>query len=295
MGSGNISQADRTAMERESSLDKQIDDAAVQRYFDGADGTAPAAMSMMAHEYNLPSNAVAYRLGKELRTIGTWLDAVGNSGRVLDVGCGAGAWVEIFALRYRSVIGVERSHAMVEDAKKRVFHLSNAEILQGDGRQDLPAGPFDLIFLGGLCMYLGDNDVVTLLHSLKSRLSEGGTIILRESTVREGVQFAEGEYQAVYRSVELYQKLFGEAEISNVEVRRNAGYTSMEIAEEAVEFRRKWLPFLPKDSNLFGYLTWWPLRLASPITFWALPRALSGLNVAWPRLQNHFFKLNPTG
>ena len=282
-------------MERESSLDKQIDDAAVQRYFDGAAGTAPAAMSMMAHEYNLPSNAVAYRLGKELRTIGTWLDAVGNSGRVLDVGCGAGAWVEIFALRYRSVIGVERSHAMVEDAKKRVFHLSNAEILQGDGRQDLPAGPFDLIFLGGLCMYLGDNDVVTLLHSLKSRLSEGGTIILRESTVREGVQFAEGEYQAVYRSVELYQKLFGEAEISNVEVRRNAGYTSMEIAEEAVEFRRKWLPFLPKDSNLFGYLTWWPLRLASPITFWALPRALSGLNVAWPRLQNHFFKLNPTG
>ena len=282
-------------MERESSLDKQIDDAAVQRYFDGANGTAPAAMSMMAHEYNLPSNAVAYRLGKELRTIDPWLNAVSKSGRVLDVGCGAGAWVEIFARRYQSVIGVERSHAMVEDAKKRVSQLSNAQILQGDGRQDLPAGPFDLIFLGGLCMYLGDNDVVALLNSLKSRLSEGGTIILRESTVREGVQFAEGEYQAVYRSVESYQKLFGEAEISNVEVRRNAGYTSMEIAEEAVVYRRKWLPFLPKDSNLFGYLTWWLLRLASPITFWALPRALSGLNVAWPRLQNHFFKLNPTG
>ncbi|PKB77985.1 MAG: hypothetical protein BZY70_00685 [SAR202 cluster bacterium MP-SInd-SRR3963457-G2] len=282
-------------MERESSLDKQIDDAAVQRYFDGANGTAPAAMSMMAHEYNLPSNAVAYRLGKELRTINPWLNAVSKSGRVLDVGCGAGAWVEIFARRYQSVIGVERSHAMVEDAKKRVSQLSNAQILQGDGRQDLPAGPFDLIFLGGLCMYLGDNDVVALLNSLKSRLSEGGTIILRESTVREGVQFAEGEYQAVYRSVESYQKLFGEAEISNVEVRRNAGYTSMEIAEEAVVYRRKWLPFLPKDSNLFGYLTWWLLRLASPITFWALPRALSGLNVAWPRLQNHFFKLNPTG
>ena len=282
-------------MERESSLDKQIDDAAVQRYFDGANGTAPAAMSMMAHEYNLPSNAVAYRLGKELRTINPWLNAVSKSGRVLDVGCGAGAWVEIFARRYQSVIGVERSHAMVEDAKKRVSQLSNAQILQGDGRQDLPAGPFDLIFLGGLCMYLGDNDVVALLNSLKSRLSEGGTIILRESTVREGVQFAEGEYQAVYRSVESYQKLFGEAEISNVDVRRNAGYTSMEIAEEAVVYRRKWLPFLPKDSNLFGYLTWWLLRLASPITFWALPRALSGLNVAWPRLQNHFFKLNPTG
>ena len=279
-------------MEREPSYKKQIDDDAVKRYFDGAAGTAPAAMSMMAHEYNLPSRAVGYRLSKELKTIRPWLDAVGKSGRVLDVGCGAGAWVEIFANRYQSVVGVERSYAMVEDAKKRVFHLSNAQILQGDGRLDLPAGPFELIFLGGLCMYLGDTDVVGLLHSLKSRLSEGGTIILRESTVREGVLLAEGEYQAVYRSVELYQNLFGEAGIPHAEVLRNAGYTSMEVAEGAVVFRRKWLPFLPKESNLLGFLTWWLLRVGSHIAFWALPQALSGLNIAWPRLQNHFFKLN---
>ena len=278
-------------MEREPSYDKQIDDDAVERYFDGASGTAPAAMSMMVHEYNLPSSAVGYRLSKELSTISVWLDTVGKSGRVLDVGCGAGSWVEIFANRYRSVIGVERSSAMVKDAKKRVAHLPNAKILLGDGRQGLPAGPFELIFLGGLCMYLGDTDVVELLRSLKKRLSEGGTIILRESTVREGILLAKGEYQAVYRSVDLYQKLFEEAGIPNVEVRRNSGYTSMEVAEGAVVFRRKWLPFLPKDSLLLGNLTWLVLRAASPISFGALPQALSRLNVAWPKLQNHFFKL----
>ena len=281
-------------MGREPPFDKQIDDAAVERYFDGAAGTAPAAMSMMVHEYNLPSSAVGYRLSKELTTINAWLDKVGDSGRVLDVGCGAGAWVEIFANRYNSVIGVERSSSMVEDARKRVSHLSNAQILLGDGRRDLPAGPFELIFLGGLCMYLGDTDVVALLHNLKSRLSEGGTIILRESTVREGVQFTEGEYQAVYRSVDLYQQLFGEVGISCVEVRRNSGYTSMAVAEEAVDFRRKWLPFLPKDSDMLGFLTWWMLRASSPISFGALPQVLSGLHIAWPRLQNHFFKLNLT-
>ena len=74
-------------------------------------------------------------------------------------------------------------------------------------------------------------------------------------------------------------------------VRRNYGYTSMEVAEGAVVFRRKWLPFLPKDSLLLGNLTWLLLKAASPISFWALPQALSHLNVAWPRLQNHFFKL----
>jgi len=280
-------------MEREPSYEKQIDDAAVERYFDGASGTAPAAMSMMVHEYNLPSNAVEYRLSEELKTISAWLDAVGQSARVLDVGCGAGTWVEIFANRYRSAVGVERSPSMVEDAIKRVAHLPNAQILLGDGRQDLPSGPFELIFLGGLCMYLGDTDVVALLSSLKTRLSEGGTIILRESTVRKGVLLAKGEYQAVYRSVDLYQKLFDEAGIPNVEVRRNSGYTSMEVAEGAVVFRRKWLPFLPKDSLLLGNLTWLVLRAASPISFRALPEALARLNVSWPKLQNHFFKLQP--
>ena len=277
--------------EQEPPYEKQIDDDVVERYFDGKGGTAPAAMSKMVHEYNLPSSAVAYRLSKELKAISAWLDSVGQTGRVLDVGCGAGAWVEIFANRYQSVLGVERSSLMVEDAKRRVAHLSNAQVLQGDGRQDLPAGPFELIFLGGLCMYLGDADVVALLRSLKPRLSEGGTIILRESTVREGLLLAKGEYQAVYRSVDLYQKLFEEAGIPCVEVRRNSGYTSMEVAEGAVVFRRKWLPFLPKDSLLLGNLTWLVLRAASPISFWALPQALSRLNIAWPKLQNHFFKL----
>ena len=269
----------------------QIDDAVVERYFDGAAGTGPAAMSMMAHEHNMPSGAVGYRLSKELRTIGPWLDKVSKSGRVLDVGCGAGAWVEIFAKRYGAVIGVERSSLMVDAAAKRVAHLSNAQILQGDGRQDLPTGPFELIFLGGLCMYLGNSDVVSLLQSLKARLSDVGTLILRESTVREGMLLAKGEYQAVYRSVDLYQELFEEAGIPCVEVRWNSGYTSMVIAEELVDLRRKWLQFLPKDSRLLGYLTWSALRVASPLSFWALPQVLSQLKVPWPTLQNHFFKL----
>ena len=278
-------------MKPEFDYQQQIDDAVVESYFDGAGGTAAVAMSMMAHGHNLPSDALAYRLGRELKTVGKWLEAVDNCGSVLDVGCGAGAWVEIFANRYCNVIGVERSPLMVEAARNRVAHLTNAEISLGDGRKDLPVGPFELIFVGGLFMYLNNSDALELLHSLKARLTKGGSIILRESTVRSGVAFAEGEYQAVYRSVDLYQQLFQEVGIACAEVRQNLGYNSMVIAEELVDFRRKWFPFLPKDSPSLGNLTWWTLRGIAPISFWALPKVLSKLNIPWPRLQNHFFLL----
>ena len=280
-------------MERPSLTEQQIDDAAVQRYFDGVGGTAAAAMSMMAHEHNLPAGAAAYRLRMELQAVSDWLDTVSVSGSVLDVGCGAGTWSEIFGKRYKTVIGIERSHLMVNAARERVAHLSNVNIIEGDVRKDLPSEPFDMVFLGGLCMYLNDPDVVELLHSLSCRLRLGGQIILRESTVQQQLSLGYGEYQAIYRDVNLYRQLFADAGFQCVEVRRNFGYTSMVTAEQLVDFRRRWLPFLPKDSHVLGAMTWWMLRGTTPLSLWALPRVLSMLNVPWPRLQNHFFNLRP--
>ena len=248
-------------------------------------------VSMMAHEHNLPASAARYRQYKEMRTLNDWLNEVCSSGRVLDVGCGAGAWAEIFAKRYATVIGIEQSAMMLKAVRERVAHLPNVEIFEGDGRNDLPEGSFDMIFLGGLCMYLSDADVMALLRSLKSRLVEGGSIILRESTVHQGVYLSRGDYQAVYRSVNKYQQLFEGAGAFRVEVRRNYGYTNMVTAEELVDLRRRWLPFLPKNSPTLGFLTWLMLRGTAAISFWALPRMLSQLNIPWPRLQNHFFRL----
>ena len=248
-------------------------------------------MSMMAHEHNLPASSAAYRLNWETNTIRDWIGEVPASGIVLDVGCGAGAWVELFARRYGSVTGVERSGLMVEAAKERVAHLPNAQVLQGDVRADLPSGPFDLIFLGGMCMYLNDADVVSLIGELKERLAEGGLVVLRESTVRKGVLVPQGDYQAVYRNVSLYQQLFQEGGLQVKEVRRNYGYNSLVTAEELVSLRRKWLPFLPKTSAMLGQVTWTLLRWTAPVSFWALPRVLDKANLSWPKLTNHFFKL----
>lgn len=270
---------------------QQINNTAVKKYFDNAQFGTAATISMMTHEFNLPPSAANYRLHKESETIYDWLAAVHHTGSVLDVGCGAGTWSEIFAERYKAVIGIEQSGLMLRAAKDRTAHLSNVKIQEGDGRYDLPDGPFDMIFLGGLCMYLNDEDVKALLQALKARLNEGGSIILRESTLHEGVYLAQGEYQAIYRSVSLYHELIDGAGNLSVEVRRNYGYTNLVMAEELVNLRRRWLPFLPKSSKTLGSLTWWALRGTAAISFWAMPQVLSKLNICWPRIQNHFFRL----
>jgi len=278
-------------MNQHNTNHSKIDDAAVKRYFDGEkDGTA-ASVSMMTHDYNFPVSAARYRLSKEVETIKDWLDAVNNTGSVLDIGCGAGAWTAIFGRSHKTVMGIEQSSLMIKAARKRVAAMPNVQILEGDGRYDLPESSFDLIFLGGLFMYLNDTDVKNLLHSLKSRLNKGGIIILRESTVPHGEYLSQGEYQAIYRSVSRYHQLFDGAGSFHVEVRRNYGYTNLVTAEEFVNIRRKWLPFLPKNSDTLDSLTWWSLRGTAPISFWALPRILSQLDIPWPKLQNHFFRL----
>ncbi|MDA8793433.1 class I SAM-dependent methyltransferase [Bacteriovoracaceae bacterium] len=269
----------------------QIDSDTVKRYFEGEIGVTASSLSMMAHEHNLPPSSANYRLEKEKITIRDWLNEVPKCGRVLDIGCGAGTWLEIFAKRFKEVIGVEQSHLMLQAAREKTAEYPNVTIFESDSRHDLPKGPFNMIFLGGLCMYLSDQDTISLISSLKERLTKDGVIMLRESTVNHGYFLSQGEYQAIYRSLDLYRQLFKRAGFTHSKVKRNYGYTNLVTAEELVNLRRKRFPFLPYDSKTFDFATWYLLRGFSPISFWLLPRLFSGLNIHWPRLQNHFFKL----
>ncbi|MEE9384270.1 MAG: class I SAM-dependent methyltransferase [Nannocystaceae bacterium] len=271
----------------EDSLDYDV----VRRYFDNAGHAASAAASYMAHGQDLPDDAMRYRFKLELRTLADWLDAVPKSAAVLDIGCGAGAWTTVFAARYARVVGIEGSSSMVATARACTQHLTNTRILEGDARIDVPQEPFQLAFLGGLCMYLNDDDVVALLIELDARLASRGPIILRESTVPDLRRTSAGGYQAVYRTVEEYHDLFRRAGFSTIDTRRNYGYTAMEMAIELVGLRRKWFPFVPKRSKTLGWLTWWSLRVIGPMSFGLLPRLLGRLRIGWPPLQNHFFRV----
>ena len=93
-------------LNKPSSSGRRLDYAVVRRYFQAAGSNTAATASYMAHEQNLPENSIHYRLGKELSTVADWLDAIPATGRVLDLGCGAGSWTKIFADRYDSVVGL---------------------------------------------------------------------------------------------------------------------------------------------------------------------------------------------
>jgi trans-aconitate methyltransferase len=273
----------------------QIDYGAVRRYFARSGGSEPASASYMAHAQDLPENAVHYRFRKECATIRDWLDAIRPEARVLDLGCGAGAWTERFAERFGGVVAIEQSVGMLAAARTRLASRSNVEFLNQDVRDPLPSGPFDLVFVGGLCTYLSDADTIALLRAITERLSVRGRVVLRESTVASGSERTDGEYRAIYRSVDVYRKLFRDAGVSRVEVRRNYAYTYMELAVELVEMRRRRLRLLPHTSPFLGALTWWSLRVASPVCFGLLPRASAWLGARWPKLQNHFFLLQAGG
>ena len=140
-------------------------------------------------------------------------------------------------------------------------------------------------------MYLSNADAVALVRAVIERLSPRGRVVLRETTVADGSVRTRGEYQAIYRSVEVYRALFRDVGALRVDVRRNYGYTYMETAVELVELRRRYVRLLPHTSPFLGALTWWSLRASSPVWFGLLPRMPAWLRVRWPNLQNHFFLL----
>jgi trans-aconitate methyltransferase len=258
----------------------RIDPAAVRRYFESV-GTSAAAAGYMAHERKLPAAAAEYRKQCELSTLRDWFEAVPPDARVLDAGCGAGNWTGILAGRFAHVVAIDGSEAMATAARRRLSSSPNVEIVVGDLRTELPPGPFDLVFVGGVLMYLNDDDADCVLRGLAQRLSARGSIILRESTVRHGRRVRDGSYQAIYRSVAEYRTLFANAATLLQGVRPNRGYERFEIAADLADL-------LPGPS---GAITWLTVRALTPLTFLLLPRVMDASGIEWPRLQNHFFRL----
>lgn len=132
-----------------------------------------------------PAALGANRLRGEWAKVARWLDAYDvPRGACLDVGCGSGVWLTRLAPRFSRAHGIDLSSEMVTSAR---VHLARAGIgnatVECQGAMELPdEAQYDLIFVGGVLMYLNDDVVGEMVGKLRRMLTPRGLLILREST-----------------------------------------------------------------------------------------------------------------
>ncbi|MET0629000.1 MAG: class I SAM-dependent methyltransferase [Acidimicrobiia bacterium] len=278
-----------TGAGREHGHEPALDYEVVRSYWEDAAEAAEFA-SYMAHEQGLPRSCVEHRFALEQTVVERWFAGLGADAAILDVGCGAGAWTELFAQQYGRVVGVEASAGMLASARRRLAGRANVELVQGDALTVALEGEFDGVFLGGLLMYLDRADAVALLTRL-GHLAPDGPIIVRESGVRRGVEVRAGTYPVVYRSVQEYEAVAADSALRVVAVEPNRGYAHMEIAVELVNLVRRLPPLARRDAALVGAPLWRLLQATAPISLDLFPRAVDAMGLDWPHLTNHFVLL----
>ncbi len=267
----------------------------------------------MMDGFGFPAGAGRFRFHGELKAVVQAIQNLGPDTSVLDLGSGVGVWTEYFAQRFAKVVAVEASSTLYEVLKDRCSRYPNVTTYNRDvlsfepgGKPPLVGGKFGptdalgptrgfgLVFLGGLLMYLNDRDVRALLRKLIPYLEPNALVLCRESTIRHGVKAIQGDYQVVYRSVEAYRNIFGDAGFNVVSVQANTAYINVQMACELI---KKWKALVPDRFRclpIVGRLTYWGFRLGYPWNTRLISWLLTRMGREFPLLTNHFFVLRPS-
>jgi trans-aconitate methyltransferase len=264
-----------------------LDYETVSRYWSTAD--ASILGPYMMDGFGFPAGAGRFRFRAECRIVNRIIRGVNPDGCVLDLGSGIGFWAEFFAQRFSRVVAVEASKPLYEELEQRCAPYPNVKTIHGDVMLFAPEEEFDVVFLGGLLMYLNEEDVISLLAKLLPSLRPGGIVLCRETTVRQDTTTRQGDYQAVYRSIADYERIFAECELCVRTVKMNTPYV---LVQMGCEFVKKWKALMPAPLRclpVVGRLVYGGLRLGYP---W-IARVPTALGFAYPELTNHFFVLQP--
>ena len=263
----------------------EIDYEKVNRYWEEA--TPSILGPYMMDGFGFPASAGDFRFRAESKIVQRLTRDVTRDGTVLDLGSGIGVWAEDFARRFSLVTAVEGSRTLFQSLQRRCAPYPNLRAIHGDVMTFEPDARYDLVFLGGLLMYLNEMDVIDLLRKLAPCIEPGGMILCRESTVRGNAVALRGDYQAVYRSVSDYGRIFGQCGLSVRHVERNEPYVLIQMGCELVEKWQKTVPVRFQALRAVGHSTYFGLRLGNP---W-ITRIPKALGIAFPILENHFFVL----
>ena len=263
----------------------EIDHALVNQYWENVKSSILGPYLM--DDFGFPESAGDFRFKAESLIVRYLLRGIEHNGTVLDLGSGVGYWAEEFARSFSQVVAVEGSSILYPALEKRCAGCSNVRTIHGNVLSFESDGQYSLVFLGGLLMYLDENDVIDLLKKLIPSLGPDGIILCRESTVRGETVTRSGDYPVVYRSVENYKRIFKQCGLTLGHVERNEPYVLMQMGCELI---KKWKETVPEPFQalqIVGRLTYWGLRLSAP---W-IRRLPKLLGMPFPSLENHFFVL----
>lgn len=143
--------------------------------------------------------------------------------RVLDLGCGIGRWAEFILPDCGHYCGVDFSDEMIREAEQtcnrrgghfRLHCMSVMEAVAQDAA--FYGGPFDLVIISGVLMYLNDSDVERVFCHLPNLLAERCVIysaepigLGRRLTLNDfPSQTFHAGYSAIYRTHEEYDAFF---------------------------------------------------------------------------------------
>jgi ubiquinone/menaquinone biosynthesis C-methylase UbiE len=97
--------------------------------------------------------------------------------RVLDVGCGTGAQLELYQRAGCRVAGIEASPAMAQVARRRLGAHAELEVADA-ARMPYPAAAFDLVLASMMLHELGEGTRAAILRECGRVLRPGGRLIV---------------------------------------------------------------------------------------------------------------------
>lgn len=127
---------------------------------------------------------------------------------VLDIGCGPGRLSFEIAKRSKSVKGIDISSGFIDYANEIKSKLNYTNIsFENISLQEMKSKiKFDIIFIGGVLLYLNDDEIIEFLKTMENDfIVNDGMIILREP-----ISYTKTEYNDIdtKRTEEDFIKLF---------------------------------------------------------------------------------------
>ncbi len=104
-----------------------------------------------------------------------YVEYLPSMGKILDLGCGRGEFLELLRESGRQGVGVESDPRLVEICRSKGLKVENAGVLEW---LEEDTGRWDGIMIGHLIEHLSGSDAYALIQLARKRLTPGGRIVL---------------------------------------------------------------------------------------------------------------------